>query len=362
MKNILIAIAVVLIGVIVWLLTAPSSDSPPQSPTSANSSQQNSKPAQTASSSGSSVSTPLDRGQAAGEQDQIIDDRPATEAFTDAKGAFDAVLKASADYDDLVLEQFSDLGPECSWCDQFYSMVKDTLNSQDLDSDKKSYLAEILAVSGRIENIRSLVELTKSAANSDSSDIFAEALELSILKDDSVELLQKEFQSETEVLKEAAIAAVTNQGTPLAVQALWEQTLASKDPDGYYALGIGLAELIPSEASLPVLQKYAEEKNEFSHLPVKAMLNSGLPGVKMVFDLISNSPNPESIKQLLRLDEALDHIAYEEDVKQWVSQILTTSKDPAQLEFAKSIMKDFETQGGPFELGEEGEGEEIEEQ
>jgi len=129
---------------------------------------------QQGSTTGNSAQSTLEDGE------QVVDIKPAAEAFASSEEALAAVLKAAKDYDDTVLEQFTRPGNNCSWCTEFYKSVKDLILSGDTPADQKSYLAEVMAISGRVENVQSLVEAVKSAKTSDEADIFSEALELSV--------------------------------------------------------------------------------------------------------------------------------------------------------------------------------------
>jgi hypothetical protein len=171
--------------------------------------------------------------------------RPAYEVYKTADEALDALKKGAQDYDDLILEQFTDLGPDCQWCDAFYNSVRDVMSAADTSAEQRSYFAEVLAISGRIENIQSLVEQIKNAKNSDESDVYAEALELTVGKDDVVKYLSTQLDSDNQPLKDASVAAITNQGSKLAVEALFKHVVERGDPDGYYSQGIGPGEMIP---------------------------------------------------------------------------------------------------------------------
>ena len=90
---------------------------------------------------------------------------------------------------DLILDQFTEPGQNCTWCNDFYGQLRDLIFSPDTKADQKSYFAEILAISGRVENVKTLVDAITSAKSQDEADSFAEALELTIGKDDVVKIL-----------------------------------------------------------------------------------------------------------------------------------------------------------------------------
>lgn len=270
-----------------------------------------------------------------------FDERKASEVYHTADEALTAIKQAALEYDDLVLERFSNIGEGCAWCPDFYAAVKDMLLSPSVDSDQKSYYAEVLAVSGDINNIKTLVDATLNAPNSENAEIFAEALEISNLDEDGLLMLKEHLNSSNPTLQEATVAAFTYQGSRLAVETLYQKTLDNGDPDGYYSLGIGLGEVIPDPESIPLLQEVMSKRDQYSHLAVKALLNGGLPGLMIVFDGLNVSSNPTFDKENL-LKDAIDHVSYDEQTENYLQQQIQSSKNPVAVEFAKEILKDFE--------------------
>jgi hypothetical protein len=265
--------------------------------------------------------------------------KPATELYQSAEEALDAVKKAATDYDDLVLEQFVQLGPNCSWCDSFYSSVKDLMISAAKDSDEKSYFAELLAVSGRPENVQTILdELNKSESKDGNADfdLYLDALEMTIGNDDVVKLLSENLGSQNGDVKESVIAAITNQGSPYAIDTLYQHTISSGVQDGYYDKGIGLAEVIPSKESFPLLLEMAGKKDDYSHLAVKSLLNSGVDGLQAVYDMLNNSNNPEKDKVLLQ--GASDHVPYDEETENFLRDVVSKSPNSQLSEFAKESL------------------------
>ena len=268
--------------------------------------------------------------------------KPAAQVYKSADEALEAVKNGSKDYDDTILEQFSQPGDDCTWCNEFYKAIKDAVSSPDLKSDQKSYYSELLAISGRTDNIQTLVDSIKNAKNSDEADLFAEALELSAGNDDVTKLLGEQMNSTNETLKEASVAAVTNQGSKVAAELLIKNTIERGDPDGYYSLGIGIGEFIPDEDAIPLIQAMVEKRDQFSPLGVKALLNSGLNGLKLVFDELEASKNPEADRILIK--DAIDHVNYEEGVEEFAKEKLN-SKNPVAAELAKQIHDELVSQG-----------------
>jgi len=171
-------------------------------------------------------------------------------------------------------------------------------------------------------------------------------------KDDVVEFLREHLDASNESLREASVAAVTNQGSRLAAEALYKNTVERGDPDGYYSVGIGLAELVPNEETLPYLQEIALNRDQYSHLAVKALINGGQPGLQIVFDILNNSKDGEADKKLLQ--EAIDHVNYDEETEAFLKKTVENSKQHVAVEFAKKILEDFNTDATEdSELGEE---------
>ncbi len=265
--------------------------------------------------------------------------RPAYEVYKTADEALDALKKGAQDYDDLILEQFTDLGPDCQWCDAFYNSVRDVMSAADTSAEQRSYFAEVLAISGRIENIQSLVEQIKNAKNSDESDVYAEALELTVGKDDVVKYLSTQLDSDNQPLKDASVAAITNQGSKLAVEALFKHVVERGDPDGYYSQGIGPGEMIPDEEALPALQDYITRRDGYSHLAAKAMLNNGVDGLKRFLDILENSNDAGFDTKLVNGLE--DHVPYEEAAEAILKDKIANAKNEVTKKFAEKALADF---------------------
>jgi hypothetical protein len=274
----------------------------------------------------------------------IADIKPASDVFKSAEDALNAVLNAAKDYDDTVLEQFTRPGNDCAWCPEFYKSVKDLILSDKTPADQKSYLAEVMAISGRVENVQSLVEAVKSAKSTDEADIFSEALELSVGGDDVTRFLGDQMSSTNETLRESSVAAITNQGSLSAAELLIKHTAERGDPDGYYSLGIGLGELIPDEEAIPALQDMMQKQDQYSHLAVKALINGGMDGLKTVFDQLELSTDPEASRRMLK--DAIDHVNFEDGLEEYLKQKLETSKQPAAQEFAKRILEEYSQADG----------------
>ncbi len=263
---------------------------------------------------------------------------PASRAFKSAEEAMESVKQGAADYSDAVLEQFTLPGEDCAWCPEFYKGLRDLLASKTVPTEQLSYYAEILSISGRIENIQALVDGIKNPASEEQAQAFSEALELTIGNDQIVNLLAENIAAGTnDQLRESSVAAITNQGSRLAAEVLYKNTVERGDPDGYYSRGTGLGELIPSDEAMPYLQEIMNKRDQYSHLAAKALANAGLPGLKMVFDSLSTSKDIEGDRKILK--DMINHLNYDEDVENYLKEQAARTTQPALKEFAERSLE-----------------------
>lgn len=276
--------------------------------------------------------------------------QPATELYQTAAEAFDAILKGSTTYDDQVFEQFVGIG-NCSWCNELYTQLKQAMLDPESSDDQKSYFAEVLAISGEPSNIETIVNAIKEAPDPDSADLYAGALEVTIGDDDTVKYLQTQLDTDNSKLHDSVLAAITNHGSPLAIQTIYDETVKNGDPDGFYSLGIGLGEVVPDEQSIPLLTELANRRDDYSHLAIKALLNSGIDGLRVVIDTLNASTDPEGDKKLLK--DAVDHVSLEDETEAYARELIKTSSNPLVLNFANQILEEFEVEEEEEEEGSE---------
>ena len=262
--------------------------------------------------------------------------KSATESYLTAEDALKAIKNGAADYDDRILEQFTEVPEDCSWCKELYAQVKDLMLSPQTPKEQRGYYAELLAISGRVENVASLVEAIKAAPNQETQDALSEALELTVGKGGVTQYLGDALSGASDSLKESLIAAITNQGSRQAAEILYKATTEKGDPDGFYSSGIGLGELVPDEASMPYIQELMLKRDQYSHLAVKSLLNNGLDGLKLVMSSLSNSSNPEFDEKLIK--GAAEHVPFDDDIKEYLQKIVETEKDPLKLKLAKAVL------------------------
>lgn len=354
MKKLLPVLAIIVIAAGWWFVTnrqtqTTTSSSAPQSATGGAPSA-GSTP-QSVSVTGGVNGAPSGDGAQGGPAVVDVDDeaveaaeqiRSATEVYTSAEEALAAVTKGSKDFDDSILEQFTQPGEDCSWCGQFYLSVRDLVTNPNTPQDQKSYLSEILAISGRVENIQALTEAIKNASSTTEADIYAEALELTMGKDDVTRYLGEQLSTTNDTLREAAVSALTNQGTRSAAETLMKHVQERGDPDGYYSIGIGPGEFVPDEEALQLAQEYVQRRDQYSPMWAKAMINSGLPGLRMLFENLEASNNPEADRALLK--DALDHVNFEDGIKELTDTVIMNNGNQAAVEFAKQIQEEFSQQ------------------
>lgn len=276
-----------------------------------------------------------------GEGEEAVPDKPAAQVYTSAEEALKAVKQAAANYDDIILEQFTKPGPDCSWCESFYKSLREAVMVPDTSDDEKSYYSELLAISGRPENVSMLVDSIRSLGDNEKSDIFAEALELTVGGEDVVNFLGDQLSSTTDndLLKESLIAALTNQGGRKAAELLYKQTSLAGDAEGYYPLGIGLGEFVPDDEAMPFLQDLVRRRDQYSHLAVKALLNNGVDGLKLVFDELSSGKNADFDKSMLK--DAQDHVNYDEESENFLKDLIANSKNQLVSDTAKQFLDSF---------------------
>lgn len=356
MKKVIVFVLVVVVAISIWMIssrgtlppppatqpTAPSSEVARNDLSSSAPSQGNPAPLSPPALDGSGKKPGSSDEPVVIEAEELPQLKPAGEAYTSADDAMAAVLNGSKDYDDAILEQFTLPGPECSWCPQFYTSAREKVSDPSTPQEQRAYLAEILAISGKIENVQALAESIKGAQSNDEADLYAEALELALGDSEVVKYLGDQMVSPNDTLREASVAAITNQGSVQAVELLSKHVKDRGDPDGYYANGIGPAELIPEEEALPQVQELIHERNEYSHLWVKSALNAGMPGLRIVIAELETSSNPEADKALLK--DAMDHINLEDGLQEYANEIISRNKSQSAVDLATKIKEEFNQQ------------------
>jgi len=266
---------------------------------------------------------------------------PASQQFKTAAEAIDAVKKGAVDYDDFLLEGFVQLG-DCSWCNTFYPEVTKLLRDPSLGIDERSYYGELLAVSGKLDNIKEIVKSLEGSKNDDEKDMYAESLELAVGGNDMVQYLSSFMDNANDSLRESAVSAISNQGSRLAAELLYKDAVsgAGKDHD-YYSLGIGFGEMVPDDDALPFLQDLVIKRAPHSDLAIKALINSGLPGLTIVFDSLASETDEAKGKKLLT--DASDHVISDDPVVKFLTKASQNSNYPQFLkDFAKQSLEEAE--------------------
>ena len=351
-KGIILALVVgLLVGVGAWLSSRPENVAAPTANNTANSATKSKESDPNVINSGSAATDSKDNSSSAqvinqkstnpttpeDEEDYLEEVKPATEVYANATEALEAVKNGAQRYDDLVLEQFVGL-KDCSWCPEFFDGVKELMLAQSSDNDLKSYSAEILALSGSVDNVNSLFEALNSAEEGDAGNLYAEAIELAYGDDQLVTYLNDKLTSDNKTVKEAALAAMTNHDSPSAIEAMYKATTASNDPDGFYSQGLGLGEMIPSEESLTPLTDIAKKNDQYSHLAIKSLLNYGVDGLKIVQTVVSDLDDA-SVAKLL--ENAVDHVSFDGDVKQMAQTGSQSAKTESEKKFWSAVLEEI---------------------
>jgi hypothetical protein len=269
--------------------------------------------------------------------------KPATELYKSADEALAAIRAAAKNFDDIILEQFNNPGPNCSWCDSLYASVHELMFSTETTQDEKSYFAEILAVSGKVDNVRALVDAIRNSTKPEDGDVFAEALELASGKDDITSYLGSQLNGASDQLRESIVAALSNQNSRLAAETLYKHTIERSDADGYYSQGIGLGEFIPDEEAIPYLQELMLKRDQYSHLAVKALLNGGADGLRTVLDTLENSKDSEFDKKMIK--DVVEHVTFDDNVEALLKARKDTAKQSVSKEFIEQALKGFASEG-----------------
>ncbi len=275
-------------------------------------------------------------GESEEESEEEIDVRPAVDVYKSADDALAAIKKAASKYDDVVLEQFYMLG-NCSWCNKFYSDVKALMLDKSLGTNERTYYAEILSTTGKKENIQALVEATLGTSDATEKDMFSEALELSNLSNESLKYLADEYSNSTDVdLKEAIVGAISGQGTKESIEILYNLTTENGDADGFYSDGIGLGEVVPENSAYPFLEDVVTKRDKYAHLAVKALLNGGMDGTKLVMDILGNTKDSAADIKIFDLEKAADHVLYDDSTAEYLSSF--QSPNEAQKYFIDRVI------------------------
>lgn len=323
MKNIVpIFVFILVVGGVAWFVTKdkePEQEAPAQNPVN-----------ETAVSLGEED---LEMNQ----DEELI--KPATQLYQSADSAIEAVKKGAADYDDVVLEQFTLPSEDCLWCGEFYTKIRSMMASPDITEDERSYYAELLAISGRPENLGALLNAARGAGNPDEVNAYLEAIELTVGNEQVISFLGKEVEGADETIKESIVAAITNQGSRAAAEILIRESEKVTDPDDYYNKGIGLGEFIPDREAIPPLQEVLRKRDpKLSGLAAKALANAGLDGLRIVFDELAVGKDEAADREMIK--GLIDHISYDEETEAYLNQLVNKGT-PIQKELAQSALNDF---------------------
>ncbi|MCB0319702.1 MAG: hypothetical protein KDD60_02180 [Bdellovibrionales bacterium] len=250
--------------------------------------------------------------------------------------------------------------PLPKWQNEFLKRASSAMTDLSLSRDLRADAARALAASGTSSSISALIDSAESfndaSAGRDATP-FNQALKDAQLSDESVSLIGDKLNSSREEqnggepeevlddsLTEAMISALTRDGSLAAAEAIYEHMQNSEHAEDYYQIGIGLASMTPQPDAIPFLQDLMEQKNEFSHLALKSILNSGEAGLDQVFAFLETA-DPRADYELLH--NAVDHVKFPpgkswESVQSYLEKKRNSASSPLVAEFAREIIHEKE--------------------
>lgn len=268
-------------------------------------------------------------------------ERPADEIYRNASEALSAVKQGAKNFYDIILEQFVALSDQsCAWCPEFYGGIKQELNNPLLSENEKSYFAEILAISGRVGEVMHLLSLAKEGRSPEESALYLEALEISIGNEDLVKALNSELQQDQpDGIKESVVTAITNQGSSLAVESLYQHLRQMPDKEYYYQQGTGPGEIVPQPEALSKIKEFFMARDELSSLAAKDLIHGGVEGLQILREELARTNDPAD-KQFL--EDAYDHINLDDENKEYLEKVVQEESAGVFKDFAEEALKRFE--------------------
>ena len=265
--------------------------------------------------------------------------RPATELYKTAAEALDAIRKASVDFDDAVLDQFTMLPEDCAWCNDLYASLRGMAFEDGLSENQRRFYADILAVSGRTENAAALIKRIESSPPDKDEEVFdyADALGMVAGNDAFMKFLGEHLATKDEILKKGLISGLTNQGTAVALEQVYNGMKAEGDTGKKYDGATGLDAAVPLPDAFPFLKEVAGKRDEYSHLAVDALFNSGAEGARAVFDMLRASKDPQADKAMLK--DAIRHVFFDEETEALFKEEAASNTNPTAAEFAKTVLE-----------------------
>lgn len=263
-----------------------------------------------------------------------------------AEKAFNLLSQAAKNNDKTMLDQVSQLGPNCAFCDEFYKRTRQQLTSSELRSDERSVFASALVRGGGTANVNQVVDLLQSAGEhpelQDSPNVYADALGDTTLAPEIIDEISAGLESENRYYREAIVSMLTQQGTKEAAQKLYDHVIEAGIKDGYYNSGMGIGKFNTQPDAIPYLEELALKRDQYSGLAIDAILNTGREGLDRVIALLSDSKDYQSDKKLLR--NSVDHIDRDAQTLAYLKTLSKTGKTQAIRELAQHVLaeKDIE--------------------
>jgi len=260
-----------------------------------------------------------------------------------AKEAFSLMADAASRNDQKFLNEIPKDDENCPWCDEFYSLTRQELGNSELSSDLRSFFARALAKSGNPQNVNAVAELMQASATQGELGTpvtYGQALEDVELEPEQVDEISAGLNSPNPYLVDMVVSILTKQGTLEAAERLYQHTTEVGDPDGYHRDGNGLGFMHPQPEAIPYLEELVRQRDQFSHLAVKALLNSGPEGIDRVVALLAESSDYQTSRRMLL--SASDHIPTDPATLQHMQMLATSAKDRAVKEMARTVLKEHQ--------------------
>lgn len=265
----------------------------------------------------------------------------ASERFATADDALKAVKEAAKNYDLEVIESFT-LPHNCVWCPEFYEKIRQEILSGSLSTEEKSFFAEILAVSGRTDNLEFVIQAYTNAKSEAEKESFLNAIELTVANEEVVKWMFDNFTnfSNDPSLRDSLLAAMTNQDSPKAIEYLYTILTQQDDPEKDAQKGLGLSEAVPPDESLTfLLEKLKESDDKYRRFVAAAILNNGLEGLKRFIDVLNTDLGKTLEPHFTKL---MDHVPFDEEIEAYLKDVRERGNDRQKV-FASKILEAFES-------------------
>ena len=257
--------------------------------------------------------------------------------FTSGEQALNALRNGAIRGDPLTLQRFANLPRDTPWAEEFYRDVSAQLDDKKADPDDRQYAANVLAISGRAENIQALFDRVANAGSPEDISMLTSALAMANGGDEIVPLAVKELGSGNPNVQFSALTALTNQGSRAAAEALYAHALETGgSPESEKEDGTGLSMMLPDQEAVGFLSDVLRKEDRFSALAIGPLVNGGESGINAVFDVLQSTKNDAFREELLTALSS--KLAVDETVLGKLTE-LQNSPDARLREFATEMLQ-----------------------